>query len=59
MGTVLNGPGAALTHTFCGGSYTGHGYLRSWKVRLRNAPEAEPENIDLEGCKVKHEAILT
>jgi hypothetical protein len=26
---------------------------------LRNAPEAEPENIDLEACKVKREAILT
>ena len=26
---------------------------------LRNAPEAEPENIDLEARKVKHEAILT
>ena len=26
---------------------------------LRNAPEAEPENIDLRACKVKREAILT
>jgi hypothetical protein len=32
VGAVLNGPGTALTHTFCGGSDTGHGYLRSWKV---------------------------
>jgi hypothetical protein len=27
--------------------------------RLRNLPEAELENIDIEACKVKREAILT
>src|ERR671911_1654162 len=32
VGAVLNGPGTALTHTFCGGSDTGDSHLRSWKV---------------------------
>ena len=59
MGAILNRPGTALTHTFCGGSDTGHGHLRSWKVGSGSLREAEPENIDLGAFKVKHEAILT
>ena len=59
MRPVENGAGAALAHTLGGGFDSGHGYLGEQLSRSGATPEAEPENIGYQTCKVKQETALT
>jgi Zn-dependent protease len=59
LGSIEHGAGAALAHTLGGGLDSGHGNLGRQLNQSGRGPEAEPENIEYQACKVKQETALT